>query len=213
MGVQYNTSIVTSGLIHYFDAANTKSYPGTGTTWFNLVGTTNGTLTNGPTFSTANGGVIVLDGANDFIDIPIDLSTGTYTIMGASRYVTVTSSRTFSAKNNNWLMGHWANTTQNYFAQGWVSSSGTGPGDTNWRIYAATVNTPSDSYQLYVNGVSSAGPNNLGAAGPNGFAIGSYGGTSEFSNSHISNLLVYNKVLSVAEINQNLNALRGRYSI
>ena len=58
--------IPTSGLIFYLDAANTRSYPGSGTTWTDLSGNGNtGTLTNGPTYSSANGGQIVFDGSND----------------------------------------------------------------------------------------------------------------------------------------------------
>ena len=66
---------------------------------------------------------------------------------------------------------------------------------------------------MYVNGQLNVGPNNAGINGPNGFAIGSYAGISEFSNSHISNLLVYNRGLSAAEILQNYNAIKGRYSL
>ena len=205
--------IFNDGLVLCLDATNLKSYPGSGNTWYNLIsGGVNGTLTNGATYSSANGGVIALDGVNDYIDVPINLTNTNYTIMGAARYVVV-GGRTFSGKNNNWLMGHWSSTTQNYYAEGWVSGVGAGPSDTNWRIYAATGNYSGDSWAHYVNGVLNAGPNNGGSNGPNGFAIGSYVGSSEFSNSHISNLLVYNRVLSAEEIQQNFNALRGRFNI
>jgi hypothetical protein len=59
-------NIVTDGLVLYLDAANTKSYPGSGTTWFDIVNLANGTLTNGPTFNTVNLGSIVFDGVNDY---------------------------------------------------------------------------------------------------------------------------------------------------
>jgi hypothetical protein len=215
----YNTragglhQLVTDGLVLALDAANTVSYPGSGTTWYNLIpGGVNGTLTNGPTFNSANGGVIALDGVNDYIDVPINLTNTNYTIMGAARYVVV-GGRTFSAKNNNWLMGHWNGSTENYYAEGWVSSVGAGTGDTNWRIYAATGNYSGDSWAFYVNGQLETGPNSNGVNGPNGFAIGSYQGSSEFSNSHISNLLVYNRVLTATEISQNFNALRSRFGL
>ena len=59
---------VTSGLILNLDASNANSYPGSGTTWYDLSGNNkNGTLTNGPTFSAANGGCIVFDGVNDYV--------------------------------------------------------------------------------------------------------------------------------------------------
>jgi hypothetical protein len=60
--------IVTTGLQLYLDAGRTSSYPGTGTAWTDLSGNgRNGTLTNGPTYSSANGGFIVFDGTNDFV--------------------------------------------------------------------------------------------------------------------------------------------------
>jgi hypothetical protein len=68
-------NIVTNGLVLYLDAANVKSYPGSGTAWRDIVGTNNGTLVNGPTFNSANGGSIIFDGVNDGCDtLNIDLS-------------------------------------------------------------------------------------------------------------------------------------------
>jgi hypothetical protein len=65
------SSIVTAGLVLNLDAGNPASYPGPGTTWTDLSGNgNNGTLTNGPTYSSANGGSIVLDGVNDYILLP-----------------------------------------------------------------------------------------------------------------------------------------------
>ena len=203
--------VVSAGLVVYLDAGNTSSYPGSGTVWTDLSGFgNNGTLVNGPTYSSVNNGVIVLN--NNYIDVGINMSSTNYTVMGAARYVS-TGGRTFSAKNNNWLMGHWDGATQNYYAEGWVSSPGTGPSDTNWRIYAATGNISADSYSMFTNGVLTAGPNSGGGAGPNQFSIGSYAASSEFSNSLIGFMLVYNRVLTVEEIQQNFNVFRGRYGL
>ena len=46
MGIQYNPKVVTDGLVFYVDAANKRSYPGTGTTWTDLKGGNNGTFNN-----------------------------------------------------------------------------------------------------------------------------------------------------------------------
>ena len=56
MGLAHSPRIVTDGLVLCLDAASKRSYPGTGTTWTDLKGGNNGTLTNGPTFDTGNGG-------------------------------------------------------------------------------------------------------------------------------------------------------------
>ncbi len=64
-------NIITSGLVYNIDASKNASYPGIGTTIFDLSGIGNtGTLTNGPTFSSQNSGSIVFDGTNDFINLP-----------------------------------------------------------------------------------------------------------------------------------------------
>jgi hypothetical protein len=66
--VEGGGNIVTDGLVLYWDAANSKSIVSGSTVWNDLSRNgKNGTLTNGPTYSSANGGAIVLDGSNDFI--------------------------------------------------------------------------------------------------------------------------------------------------
>ena len=68
MGLAHSPSLVMNGLVLALDAANPKSYPGSGTTWTDLSGRGNtGTLTNGPTYSSANGGSLVFDGTNDYV--------------------------------------------------------------------------------------------------------------------------------------------------
>ncbi len=70
MSLSRGPKTITNGLVLYLDAANKKSYPGSGTTWTDLSGNVyNGTLTNGPTFSAANMGSIVFDGTNDNIQL------------------------------------------------------------------------------------------------------------------------------------------------
>ena len=61
--------IVTSGLVLHLDAGNAASYPGSGTAWTDLSGNgNNGTLINGPTYSAADGGQIIFDGVNDYVN-------------------------------------------------------------------------------------------------------------------------------------------------
>lgn len=63
--------IVRDGLVLALDAADKNSYPGSGTTWFDVSGNSNnGTLVNGPTYSTSNNGILQLDGTNDLISAP-----------------------------------------------------------------------------------------------------------------------------------------------
>lgn len=68
--MNYGPKTITNGLVLYLDAANTKSYPGSGTTWTDLSGYgRNGTLTNGPTFNNSNCGSIVFDGIDDYASL------------------------------------------------------------------------------------------------------------------------------------------------
>jgi hypothetical protein len=63
-------NIVTNGLVSYLDAGYGTSYPTTGTTWYDISGyNKNGTLTNGPTYSTDGGGSIVFDGIDDSVTL------------------------------------------------------------------------------------------------------------------------------------------------
>ena len=70
MGLSHSSRIVTDGLVFCVDAGDKMSYPGAGTTWTDLSkNRNNGTLINGPTFDSANGGSISLDGSNDYISV------------------------------------------------------------------------------------------------------------------------------------------------
>jgi hypothetical protein len=208
MSAYSGPEISNDGLVLCLDAANRKSYPGTGATWFDLSGNgRNGTLTGSPTVSN---GVFQFNGSNSIQVSGINLSTGQYTVMGASRYSGATRGRMITGISNNWLMGHWSNSVANYFAEGWVSGVGVGGSDTVWRIYAATGNTATDTWALYINGVLNVS-NNGGSAGPNGLQVPQAGG--EQSIGECGFILAYNRVLSDAEILQNFNALRGRFGI
>lgn len=64
-------SIVTDGLVFNLDAGFTPSYPKNGTTWYDVsTNTNNGTLTNGPTFSSDDGGSVLFDGVDDYVSLP-----------------------------------------------------------------------------------------------------------------------------------------------
>jgi hypothetical protein len=67
MAFNYSPKVITDGLVLYLDAANQYSYVSSSNTWRDISRAgANGTLTNGPTFSSANGGSIVFDGIDDY---------------------------------------------------------------------------------------------------------------------------------------------------
>ena len=217
--------IVTDGLICYLDAANRKSYPGSGSTWYDLSGNgNNGSFVGSATthsFGINNGVMIFNKTTGSYIDVTLNLSGSSHTIMGASRYVSVGSAahsggRIISAKSNNWLLGHWERSPQKYYSGGWVSnSSGTEfNSDLSWGIYAGLGSPSTDQYSFYVNDTLKVSNSNGGGFGPNGFSLGRYApGNTEYSNSYVGFLMAYNRVLTDAEVKQNYNALKGRYGL
>jgi hypothetical protein len=210
------TPVVTSGLVMYLDPGNKASYAGFGTTLRDLTGNgKNGLLINSPTYSATSGGVFQFNGTNNYISVStLNLASGTYTVMGAARYTGATRGRIITSLTNNWLLGNWSSSTQNYYAAGWVTpAAATGPNDTTWRIYAGTGNTAGASYAFYVNAALNTGPTTGGSAGPNGLSLGAYNGSSEWTTGEVGFVLAYNRVLTAAEIYQNYNAFRSRYSL
>ena len=214
-------SIVTSGLVLNLDAGNTASYPGSGTTWTDVSGNgRTGTLTNGPTYSSANGGSIVFDGTNDYVVITQTLTTP-FTITGFIKY-------TDQAKIMNMYMN-----TNPHTVLG-ISLNRTGVGDlyvfigngggwidvtvssTNMIVnqwYQVSFTTTGSGSTLYLNGV------NVGTSvySPSGWGSTYYLGTIGFNNEelrgNIATTQIYNRALSAEEIQQNFNALRGRFNI
>lgn len=81
--IAYYGNIVKDGLVLDLDAAKKDSYPGSGTVWSDISGNGNiGTLTNGPTFNNVNGGSIVFDGSNDYVNFGqiLEFATGSFSL-------------------------------------------------------------------------------------------------------------------------------------
>ena len=97
MSFHYSPKIITEGLVLYLDAANTRSYVSGSTTWNDISRSgNNGTLINGPTFNSGNGGSIVFDGVNDyylgnFSSIINNTTTGTSPIFTISNWIFLTA--------------------------------------------------------------------------------------------------------------------------
>jgi hypothetical protein len=226
MAVQYNPGIVTSGLVLCLDAANRKSYPGTGTGWFDLSGNENtGILTNGPVYNNENAGYFTLDGANDFIN-GTSISSQFTADITAEAWIYVTSAgvdwvRIIGTGNNpigNRTFGLWYASDRRLLWQRY------GAGDPSiypaspiiqlntWNHVVAT--TTGSNHMLYLNGVSIGSNVATGpwAASNEPITIG-FAGIHTYHNGRISNARLYNRGLSETEILQNFNALRGRFGI
>lgn len=220
--------IVTNGLVLNLDAANPRSYPRTGTNWFDVSGNgSHGTLTNGPTYNSANGGVINFDGTDDLvtanisITYPMTLSCWVQTSNAQSSYVILLNS-----DSSNWLSlgfvfvsgagwyldGRIVNAGIPFqFQQGYLGPSGGFP--TRW-LNLAVVYTSSVLRSAYVDGVF-VGSSTVSVTCP--LITNARIGGGDFGARKLRGLLstayIYNRALSASEIAQNYNALRGRFGV
>lgn len=225
MAIFYNPRIVTGGLVLCLDAANAKSYPGSGTTWTDISGRGNtGTLTNGPTYSSANGGSIVFDGTNDYIvTSPISLSgalTFSFWIKGNVKdgndhiFIDISSSNwggeigIMNYGNNLGLFGE----NGNNVALDASSTIMTG----NWInivvTQTAAINATITSY-LNGNFGTQASITYPLSSSNTAVNIGRRSDNIIFYGGNIAQVSIYNRALTATEISQNFNALRSRYGI
>ena len=91
---------------------------------------------------------------------------------------------------------------------GWVAENTYN--DTDTHIFCATGNISADTYKFLDNNVDYTTSPGGGSAGPNGFSLGNFQG-GEFAVGTITVLLIYNRILTDAEIDQNFNAQRTRF--
>jgi hypothetical protein len=223
MALHHSPRVVTDGLVLCLDAASRESYPGSGNVWRDLAGSNNGTLTNGPTFSSANGGSIVFDGSNDYVDCgnasSLSITVGTVCAWfkkplgsgykglvdkgrdgygGWSLNVDEISSRArfkanISGSNREILA------LSNYGNDVWTYVCG---------LYDGTT------LSIYQNGIISNSASYSGTIGTNSVSvrIGAANDGLYFSG-NVSNTAIYNRALTPAEVLQNYNATKGRYNL
>ena len=216
-GIILNKAI-SNGLVLCLDAANTKSYISGSTTWNDISrGDVNGTLVNGPTFSSTNGGGIVFDGTDDYISTtqsltnqsfsyevvlkPTNVSKDQMYIGGellAALYARINTSRAFLSIRTN-------------VAQRSLTHSQL---LLNNNIYHIVSIYNGVQLKIYVNNVLSVGSViNETLLTPWGISsIGRWinGDTRNFVGT-IYNVRVYNRELSDQEVLQNYNAMQKRY--
>jgi hypothetical protein len=227
-------SITTRGLNLYLDASDAGSYPETGTSWFDVINTYNGTLINGATYSPAGSGSIYFDGTNDYVGfsgtggVPNALSTATMTMW-------VNLSRKSGGGQQFQQVAGWRDDVDSDFFFLLLDNSGatvdtearvrTSGGTTydinanftsyfgNWVYVAFVVDT--NRTDLYLNG---------SLVGSNTSKAGSFASSLELrigqnlsgtfqTLGNISNFTFYNRALAIAEVRQNFNVQRSRFGI
>ena len=216
MALAHSPRIVRDSLALYVDAANVKSYPGSGTTWKDISGKGNdGTLTNDPTFSSDYGGKFNFDETNDYVDCGNVLSQTAYTKSAWFRPESSTRNIISGPANHAfWMVG-----TDNTLAAGhqgqWSRVSHAVPSGNmlnQWWNGVVTWNN-STGWVLYLNGVQvDTNSNTSGPGGTTGVYIASYSGGNYFDGD-IAQAIIYDRVLTATEVQQNFNAFRGRFGL
>ena len=229
MALIHNTnSIVTQNLVLCLDAANIKSYPGSGTTWTDLSGNGNtGTLMGGVGYAGTNGGSLTFNGSNQYVTRTsfntgqnFTVSAWIYpTLLGTTRRAIVANSYPYAIRTG-WLL---CTSGENTFflsigADFAYNISALNSLELNkWQFVTATVTNGGGSILLYVNSVlagSSLSALNSGTITytDSQFYVGyRHTTTPEPYSGNISNVTIYNRALSASEVSQNYNALKGRY--
>jgi len=220
----YQGNIVTSSLVMALDAGNLVSYPGSGTAWTSLTGSNNGTLTNGPTFSSANGGSIVFDGVDDYVNCGIPM---TFTTSFTLNFFFKTSTSgvkllmgMYNGSGADWWIGTLSNGTLNFsFGSPTKSDIATSTVVTDgiWKMGTCIYDKSINSIFLYLNGSlqnsSNTIPSTVNQPGGN-MTIGRFGDLSGFYwPGNMSNVQLYNRALSASEVQQNFNAYRNRFNL
>jgi hypothetical protein len=222
MAVVYNPRIVTDGLVLCLDAANLKSYPGSGVTWGDMSGRgNNGTLTNGPTYNSANGGSIVFDGSNDIVNTNyVSSSVFTWSAWFKTDVVSSGYRNIISIPSPNYMLMLLDISTPNLGfwtpdGLGGVNLSTPTIAINTWynAVFVREGNSITGGYKAYVNAVLYGNANTGTWSSSSTLSLGGRVGETQFLDGNIAQASIYNRVLSAAEILQNFNALRGRFGI
>jgi hypothetical protein len=214
-----------NGLVLFLDAANTKSYPGSGTIWSDLSGSgNNATISNG-SYSSENGGVIVFNGSSTGAYFTLIANSGDFTceiwvkqtganlgqasVFGGSNGISGADNcqlRVLDSDGSIGLALGNANVALSPSSAGVTSLN-------NW--YQVIWSRSGSTINVYVNSVfKCSGTSSTQLRIDRLGNIGGLGGSlGKWLLGNISNAKVYNRALSAAEVSQNFNALRGRYGI
>ena len=221
--------IVTDGLVFNLDAGFTPSYPKNGTTWYDVGGTNNGTLTNGPSFSTNGGGSILFDGTNDYVQ-----TLNNVNITGSSprtlctwakptqvldgRFYSISRIGTASDTKLFEILLYRTSTTYRVFGHFWGGGQAIAFDATetvlNVYSYYALIYDSTTVY-IYLNGNLLGQSSNFNLNTGSGklvLGLPAFYAHYDFKG-NISNTQIYNRALSADEVLQNYNATKGRFGL
>lgn len=230
MGIAYNNSVVRDGLVLHLDAANPKSYPGSGTTWFDLSGNKNDmSLVNGPVFSSDLKGSLGFDSTNDYIqgNSTTPFQTTSFTIEMYLKLTEDLDSSKFKGffstiQGSSGYQLFWHSAQYFYlFVGGIVASTSSSAGTINsgqfLHLVATYDNGNTNNSALYVNQQkyqsTTSGNYVQSNLPPRIIGLRADSSTNYHVGCDLYSVKFYNRSLTDLEINRNFNSLRDRYGI
>jgi hypothetical protein len=209
---KFANTIVQQGLVLNLDAGNPYSYGGAGTTWYDVSGNSyNGTLTNGPTYSSDVGGAIVFDGVNDYVTTSFATTSGQSVTYCGWLYSTESTStyKNFVDSLSTSPMIWWNTSGQIEFDESRYTT--TTVYRNQWVYVSLSKPSGSSSASYYVNGVLVG----TGTAYTTPALIPTLFNRSAAQTWKGNGAVVqiYNRALSAAEVLQNYNATKGRFGL
>lgn len=226
MSVFSGPEIINDGLVLHLDATNSKSYPGTGSTWFDLSGRgNNANLTVSPTYSTN----YFQFGSNTYAEIPPSSSLvisqpsiiSVCTVSGGAVFargaygsfwnfglvnITAGTPGSFGMRNNNSDLSRSANLTAGSVRM--FGAAATGSSDVFY-LDGSNIDVTTTNYSPSATlGTSVTGRTTIGAAYNNGTSL-----LTDWYAGRVYQIMVYNRRLSDLEMQQNFEALRGRFNL
>jgi hypothetical protein len=225
--IQDYKNITRTGLVLQLDASTPESYPGSGTSWFDIAKNTNhSTLMNGPAYDSGNGGSLLFDGTNDYTTFSsgqLSPGTGAFTWNWWVKLNNLSNfSILFSGTGSNTGYGVvYLNPSSGglgYYALGNRISDNNPSFSTNWWYITFTGNggaNGSRNLKLYRNAVQAGSTYtadySFSSSTPNiGANHDSY---AELMRGYVATATYYNRALSESEISQNYNIQKGRFGL
>ena len=231
MGFYRGPNIVTDGLVFAVDAGSERCYDGT-TTINSLVGSSTGTLTNGVTYQSINGGVFDFDGSDDYISLPASLITalhggteasiciwikndgvnngvGTSGIIQLSGFNSSNGNLWFYSNGYTYLDIFRTSRVEQVFANNTEVS-------TNWNLLTVTTVPGTNGWKCYMNGVlkkQTTGNSTVSVANIQGGLTLGRNSSSRYTNGKIAACQIYDTALTAAEVLQNYNAQKSRFGL
>ena len=213
----YQAPIVTDGLVFAVDAGNLVSYENGSATTYSLTGSVSGTLTNGVGFDSANGGGWVFDGTDDYIDL------GNLGLIQTDFAISLWYENDSTKENFYFSTGYSNGGSILIFSDGvWINAAevnGRLPGAPGRSIEGPTniiLTRTNGVAKWYKNGVEQGSLTYSGniTTGTNytiGYAL-PRNKTTAYLEGKFYTLNIYNKGLTVAEVAQNYNSQKSRFT-